>query len=411
MIFTTWCAVAAAAVCAAPSAPSPAAAAPPQSQSVSIHAPVGSAIRPVASAPAIRVALSRPYYTIRVDPKSGAPMMPADVVASAAAVNWPQGAPAPAAFTWRIFLDWDFYPHPTHHDLSKREFVQPSPFKVDFGKQIRGGLLTVVAKADLNGAQVCGQARAYVLGENPTRPVALTAFPRTRFGLIASKIGTAESGLRQFTSASGQDHGGLPLVSRTQDVGMMQINAPSGAITSSDQVWDWRANVRRGMEMLDGKRRNSFLASRHAVGLRRVQEDCDFQIACLNVSRYLLGMRPVPTPAVEPLSDRPGTGIAPGDPDVDHLALSQWERDAIRRYNGGQEYAYRVTTDPVTHDIRRAGWEVDPTRGGVRERSGDPAYVVHVLRARSGLTLPPPPKPKPNHPSRARRRHRRHPRR
>jgi hypothetical protein len=41
------------------------------------------------------------------------------------------------------------------------------------------------------------------------------------------------------------------------------------------------------------------------------------------------------------------------------------------------------------------GWEVDPTRGGIRANSGDPDYVQHVLRAESGLSLTPPPAPKP----------------
>jgi hypothetical protein len=79
---------------------------------------------------------------------------------------------------------------------------------------------------------------------------------------------------------------------------------------------------------------------------------------------------------------------------VDHLKLTQSERDMIRRYNGGSEYAYLVTLRPDTPYPVSIGWEIDPTRGGIRPKSGDPDYVQHVLRAQSGLTLPPPPKPK-----------------
>src|SRR5258708_33067564 len=107
-------------------------------------------------------------------------------------------------------------------------------------------------------------AEGDVLADTPPREVVLRAFPPNRFGLIASKIGMAESGLCQFTCPSLKtgDPGGLPVVSYSKDVGMMQLNAPTGSITSDDQVWDWRAQSRRGPEMLGGKRGPADLASR-----------------------------------------------------------------------------------------------------------------------------------------------------
>jgi hypothetical protein len=86
--------------------------------------------------------------------------------------------------------------------------------------------------------------------------------------------------------------------------------------------------------------------------------------------------------------------MQPDDPDPDHLALTQIERDAIRRYNGGREYSFIVLPDLEALGIQAAEWQVDPTRGGVREGAGDPNYVRHVLMARSGFKLPPPPSPK-----------------
>src|SRR5579871_1667341 len=189
------------------------------------------------SRPLIQVSLSRPIYRIHIDAKTGAPQMPKDVTATAEVVNWPAGLERPQDFTWHVFLDWDFKPCPTHHSISDRTFTHSSPLKVDFGNEIRGGTLTVFAKTWLNGQEIWGKAHALVLGENPSRRTILRAFPPNRFGLLASKIGMVESDLCQFTAANGVDPGGMPVLSRTNDVGMMQLNAPTGSITSADQVW------------------------------------------------------------------------------------------------------------------------------------------------------------------------------
>ncbi len=346
-------------------------------------------LKPDANLPRIDVALSRPVYIVQLDSKTGAPKMPTDVIALARPLAWPLLTMPPATFTWQVFLDWNCAAYPTRHSICSRTFTQASPFRIDFGKEVRGGTLTVVASTQWNGHEIRGQAQAQVIGENPSRAMVLGAFPRSRFGLIASKIGTAESGLKQF----GSD--GLPSLSRTNDVGLMQINAPSGAITSADQVWDWRANLRQGIEMLQGKRQITVLASRHAVSSRREIDTTDpnFEtLAYLNCARLILGLSPLTIPSMPELSEKPGSGVIPGDPDPDRLALSQIEREAIRRYNGGREYFYRLVPDPLTLDIVPVGWQVDSTRGGVRAKSGDPDYVRHVLNARSGFKLPEPTK-------------------
>ena len=352
--------------------------------------------------PKIEVVLSRPVYVIRSDPKTGKPIMPTDVIALARPIAWPLTTAPPASFTWQVFLDWDFKPYPTHHSIQSRTITQSSPLKVNFGEEIRGGTLTVVAKTQFNGREISGQAYGRVLGENPNHAFVLSAFPNSRFGLIASKIGMAESGLMQF----GKD--GFPSISHTNDVGMMQINAPSGAVTSADEVWDWRANLRRGLQMLQGKRQITVLASRHAVNLRRDIDltDPNFQtLAYLNCARLLLGLAPTSVPSPPELSEKRGSGCMPGDPDPDRLALSQIERESIRRYNGGREYVYRFVPDPRTLELVPAGWDIDTTRGGVRAKSGDPDYVRHVLNARSGFKLPDPPKTKKKHHGRRRHHH------
>lgn len=345
--------------------------------------------------PHLRVILSQTVYRIRIDRKTGAPVMPANVKAFAEPVHWPADVPKPSLFTWRVLLNWDFAPFPTRHRIGERLFTRPSPFKIDLKDEIRGGTLKVFAKAMLNGREVFGQAQAVVLGDNPPREVILKAFPRSRLGLLASKIAMAESSFRQFSTGKDGTPEGLPLLSRSNDVGLMQLNPPSGGLTSADQVWDWRANVQRGLEMFVGKRQISFLASRHASGRGWIRgpDDGLLALGCINAARYLLGLDCLKPPTIPPLSQAPGSGLRPGEADPDRLAISQIEREAIRRYNGGREYEFVVVPDFHTLGVAAMGWQIDPERGGVSPQSGDPNYVARVLAARSGLVLPPPPKP------------------
>jgi hypothetical protein len=347
--------------------------------------------------PALRVTLSRSLYRITIDPKTGAPQMPNDVFATAAVLNWPSAAPLPTDFVWHAYLRWDYKPYPTCHRIEKQTFTQASPLKIDLNGEIRGGTLTVYTKALLNGKEVLGRAQAEVLADNPSRSMVLRAYPPNRMGLIASKIGMAESGLQQFTPAKGIDPGGQPYVSPSKDIGLMQLNAPSGGISGPDEVWDWRANLRRGLAMLAGKRQTT-LASRSASRSNRMQRvpytfEGRANLATANLSRVLCGQGWLPLPEAPPISDAPGSGLLPGELDPDHLKLTQREREAIRRYNGGSEYACDLCLDDTCLNVRVLGWTPDPTRGGIGLKRGDPNYVDHVLLARSGFALPVPAKP------------------
>ncbi len=365
---------------------------------------------PPGARPIVVVTLSKPIYRITANPKNGAPQMPKEVIATAEIQNLPVGFPLPETFTWRVLLDWEFAKYKTSHEIGSRTFEQSSPFKVDLSKQIAGGKLKVYAKAMIGGQEFVGVGIAEVLADNPPRRAMLAAFPPNRFGLIASKIATAESDLRQFTNPKGRDPGGIPYTSKTSDVGMMQLNITSAGLTSPEQVWDWRANLKRGLEMINEKKRVTHLASRSSVDRNSssaAQIPGFMQLICINSVRIVSGLEPVTLPDVSPLSEMTGSGIQPEDLDPDKVELSQMERDAIRRYNGGREYSYLIIPNIEALDIQFAGWSVDPTRGGIRARSGDPEYVRHVLAARSGFTIPPPPKPKPiGKAHRKRRRHR-----
>ena len=346
---------------------------------------------PNADLPLVVVRLTRPVYVIRADAKTGEPQMPRDVTAFAEVVGWPVNVPKPTGFVWRASVDWNFAPFPTHHSIGNETISHASPCAFHFGNEIRGGTLTVYAKTFLNGQPVFGMAQAQIVAENPSRAAIFRALPPSRFGLIASKVAVVESGLKQFACAPGQ--AGWPVVSRTNDVGLMQLNAPSGALSSPDQVWDWRANLQHGLEMLVGKRRISVLASRHAMNLTRMPEtggSTRLTVLGLNLYRGLVGMSALNLPVPPPLNYAPGSGVQSSEPDPDRVALNQFEREMIRRYNGGREYTFTVVADPNTLTLRGSGWQVDPTRGGISARSGDPNYVLHVLSAHSGYVIPKP---------------------
>jgi hypothetical protein len=248
--------------------------------------------------PTLTVSFSRPVYTIKCDPKTGAASMPADVVAFARLDGWPLDIPPPTSFMWHVYLDWEDKVYPTHHSISSLKFEQPSPFRVNFGKEIRGGRLKIIAKAVLDGHEILGTALAEVRGTNPSHAAVLRSFPPNRIGLIASKIATAESGMRQFEAGTG-----MPMISRTSDVGMMQLNAPTGSVTSADQVWDWKANLRQGLEIMSDKRRITVFASRGNVNRQPDIRDLVVgyeDAACVNYMRWYLGMPVNPPPAIPP---------------------------------------------------------------------------------------------------------------
>ena len=292
------------------------------------------------SFPTVKVSLSRSIYYITANHLTGEPVMPAEVAAAAVCSV---GDRHPN-FTWHASLDWNFAAYPTHHSISRRSFWQPSPLKLDFGKEVRGGTLRVTAKLILNGTPVCGEAQAMVIALNPSRQQILRRLPLNRFGLIASKIGVWESGMRQFNPITSQVKSGLPYTSPTNDVGLMQLNPACGSLSSPEQVWDWRANLQRGLEILQSK----FAASRSYSSELAQSSGMQISRSFLPSRHTRRNFRRTNQQTVVGLSERVGTGQLPGDCDVDHLSLSAWERDAIRRYNGGREYSCRMQYDPLT---------------------------------------------------------------
>lgn len=372
---------------------------PPTVVAAQGHFPQGPLLPQIAQTlPQIKVVLSKPIYVIHHDAKTGAPIMPSDVTANALFLNFLPGTVLPAQFTWHATLEWSIKDFGTRHVIGSRYITHSSPYLIDLKEQVRGGTLTVIAKASVGGQEYIGVSQAKVVADNPPKSVILASFPKNRWGLIASKIGMVESGLHQFSVQKGQP-GGMPEVSYTRDIGLMQLNAPGGSVTREEQVWDWRENRDQGLRMLEGKHRTSQLAYRGGNGrggFRVVTPVGGSGLAAVNVARALLGLPDAEVPSVSgmnSLSSAPGSGIDPGEPDPDKLALTQIERDAIRRYNGGREYSLTPEIDPDTLTVKSVSWKVDPTRGGINPHSGNPHYVLDVLKARSGFKLPEPVKP------------------
>jgi len=150
--------------------------------------------------------------------------------------------------------------------------------------------------------------------------------------------------------------------------------------------------------MFTGKRRMSVTASRNMARRMPIEDlpvNAAATIGLLNMTRALFEMQQLAPPNIPALSELPGSGIEIDETDKDKLNLNQIERDSIRRYNGGREYTFVLTPDVETLEVVSGQWQVDPNRGGISMRSGDPNYVRKVIEADSGFVIPPPPKPVP----------------
>ena len=336
--------------------------------------------------PSVHVQLTKTDYWVKAIGKAGVPTMPRDVTASATVEHWPSMMLAPTEFTWWASIVWNYKPFPTHHSIENVKIVHVSPYTFDFGNEIRGGILTVIAKTQCNGIVYWGKAKAVIHAENPSHTAVFGMLPKNRTGLLMAKIVTAESGTHQFYSGDHSDRG-LPQVSKSNDVGIAQLNVTSHALTTADQVWDWRANLKRGLEVFADKRRTTQLAYRGDYKRDTTYQD-DFAPPTIdNMHRWILGFAPVIAPE-KGLSNSPGSGLIKGEKDPDHVSLSQLERDSIRRYNGGSEYVYVAIPDMTAPKLYRTEWQSDPFRGGVSMRRGDQDYVTHVINAHSEFKLP-----------------------
>jgi hypothetical protein len=268
-------------------------------------------------------------------------------------------------------------PHGQNRDINL-DFTQTATggrFDLAF-PSIRGGSLTLTISTTLMGQTFQARTQGLVIvGTNPQRADVAAMMPHDTL----SKIACQESGgMRQFAAAANGGTGACPLWSADNlgGVGIMQITRPT---PTDDEVWDWTANVRHGIQIFNEK-----LAAARGYP-QRVRNSQRFQqlVQRLNQTRQQQNLPPL-TVTVPPFTS--------GDFNNN---LQQLELDAIRGYNGfggrdafGMElHEFRVVLDAAGQlvvDIvpgstnATTRWERVPAAD--RPQSfGDPNYVQHVL--------------------------------
>jgi hypothetical protein len=246
---------------------------------------------------------------------------------------------------------------------------------IDFGGLIRGSSLNIGATGLVNGCPV--RALTFpmpLVGTNPQRSAVAAALPHDTLRRIACQ----ESGQRQFDAPADGGTGLCQLFGPDGRVGIMQIAHPT-----PDEVWNWRANVEKGIELFNER----VAASSEYPSKVRNSEGFRNLVAQFNQRRQQEGLNPVHV--VLP-------AFTTGNFDNDRQQL---ELDAIRGYNGwhgsdrvGLElHEFNVAVDvvdgePVLRVINideqtlegMAVWERVPSED--RPQSvGDPNYVNNVL--------------------------------
>lgn len=214
-------------------------------------------------------------------------------------------------------------------------------FTPSFGSAIMGGTYTATLKSKLGKCEKAFYVTGSIVGTDPGRAAIRAAIGNDETAL---KIACHESGMKQF-HADGtpvrNTGGGI-------DIGIMQI--VSGQ--TCNDVWDWKENVRHGLQLLAEKRAN---ATNHHIGERNR----------LNARRIAQGLAACPAGLPRALSADPAyaNDQVPGD------GISEHEREAIRRYNSGREHQWEVTNQETCEGY----WRVDPVL------TSNPGYVNAVL--------------------------------
>jgi hypothetical protein len=199
-----------------------------------------------------------------------------------------------------------------------------------FGDVVRGGSISFVAKGTVNGCPVSAQGGAGLVGTNPKQTDIQAALPHTTLRRIACK----ESGQRQFDAPPNGGTGFCPLFGPGGKVGIMQIANPT-----DDEIWNWRLNVAKGINMFNEKVQTA------RDYPRRVRNSEVFKglVSQFNKRRQQQGLNPIQV-VLPPLTE--------GDFDNN---LRQLELDAIRGYNGWngtdrvglQLHEFRVAVDLI----------------------------------------------------------------
>lgn len=269
------------------------------------------------------------------------PMIEVELDAECSSLEW----------TAELSLDCSLCKHGPKRVVSHRPLSGASTkarFTVRF-TQVRGGILAIRVKAEIEGEPLAAEVAVKIVGTNPAKEVVARRFPDKALRQVAS---FESGGLRQFRED------GWPLFSADNlgGVGMMQITNPP---PEDDEIWDWKANLTKGRLILSQKSAAS--------------------------KRYPATVRASPGFLAETAGK---TGVPVTLPD---FTPDQLLRDSLRGYNGyaGKDafglplHEFRVKRDErgklwIEEQTGLCAWEEVPAADRP-QKSGDPDYVRHVL--------------------------------
>lgn len=290
---------------------------------------------------------------------------------------------APTQWQWKVSLVFDGTS--CRHSLNRRiehptinSSTVTNALVIPF-TQVRGGDLTIEVSARTGNSVVTARSQGLkVIGTNPsTSAISKTAILTDAF----KRLMRHESGLQQFRPAH------CPYFSRDNlgGVGLCQITNPR---PTDDQVWSWKENLKRGLQLY---REKEAIAKAYPRLVRESQQFKDL-VADYNRDRVAQSTN--------------ATRLKPLRIDLPEYTQEQLERDTVRAFNGyagngliGGLHEYRVRLDPTTKKLfvnvdpggmtGTAEWErvtaeartavYDSTKLDVHKR-GDPDYVESVYR-------------------------------
>ncbi len=250
-----------------------------------------------------------------------------------------------APFTWHLSISGNesifFYDAELPEWYENAGYFQPD-FSLLKDKEfysagdVMGGALTIKVE-HFKGAS--DEKTFIVEGTNPGRG-AVESFVKDK---LIRQIICQESHYRQF-KAPPEGGVGIPLVGRDENyeetggLGMMQVFDPDPNIK---QAWNWKENILAGIEIFNSK-------------LKEAKESHINTRKRLNGRRKKIGAALCPEESFIPLNDE------------------QIRYDAIRRYNGGVEYKWKVRDSTNC----QGEW----LRYHVRLKGADKDYINNVLQ-------------------------------
>lgn len=302
------------------------------------------------------------------------------IVAQARIVGVPANVALVTPLTWTVRVQFSAArcSHGPNRQISHPDIVTTTngtSLAIPFTK-VRGGQLTIRVRANIAGRIVTARSSQIVIrGTNPALKDLRAALPHTTLRRIAR---FESGGGRQFAAQADGGIAACPLWSRDNlgGVGIMQITVPR---PTDDQVWNWRENVARGIEIFNQK----VAAARNYPAQVRSTNGFQQLVQAFNAERHAKKLPAIPVVLPD---------FTTGDFDNN---LQQLELDAIRGYNGwgGRDHfglplhEFRVALDAHGHlrttldaagTRATASWERVPASARP-QKFGDPDYVNHVL--------------------------------